>query len=149
MIHQLSNEREFSTTSNPTSTCASLQWNLIGRHRVPVIESSVARGYYIGNKHFISRSFATSSSGNDQSKTQHTTESNAAKKQVNVKTSVNEGSTQNSAVTDMSDIKALRLPDPDLAWEYILNPDNEETIKRNTEDRKGVGDLQKVVLISL
>lgn len=39
----------------------------------------------------------------------------------------------------------FELPTPDLDWEYLLGPENAEKIEQNVKNRKGVGDIRKVV----
>ena len=41
--------------------------------------------------------------------------------------------------------KALKLKDPHLDMDFLLNPKNLETIKENITNRKGVGDIPALV----
>ena len=41
--------------------------------------------------------------------------------------------------------RKLELPAPEFDWEYLCDERNLEEIKQNIENRKGVGDIHKVV----
>ena len=44
-----------------------------------------------------------------------------------------------------SSVSSINMPEPEFDWEYILNTDNKEVICTNILNRKGVGDIDKVV----
>ncbi|KAH9494406.1 seryl-tRNA synthetase [Bulinus truncatus] len=44
--------------------------------------------------------------------------------------------------------KSFLLPEPELDWDYLLNPENAEVIARNVISRKGIGDIYKVLKLS-
>lgn len=39
----------------------------------------------------------------------------------------------------------MQFPGPQLNWEYLCNPDNTDIIQANISNRKGVGDIHRVV----
>ncbi len=44
--------------------------------------------------------------------------------------------------------RMCRVPLPDYDWDYLCDPDNTMSIQENIKQRKGIGDIHKVVGIS-
>lgn len=40
---------------------------------------------------------------------------------------------------------SIKLPDPEIDWDFILKEENLDSIHKNIENRKGVGDIERVV----
>ncbi|KAI8785149.1 serine--tRNA ligase, mitochondrial, partial [Biomphalaria glabrata] len=38
----------------------------------------------------------------------------------------------------------FHLPEPELDWDFLLNPENADVIYKNISNRKGIGDIYKV-----